>query len=89
MTIKSKILLAILFLLATGVVTTKIVIKNPALSSSPCLNVAIENAPKFPLSLFESVKIEEVSRTQVKIKFYSIFAIKLPYEQQLFCTLTN
>lgn len=89
---KRVIVLTILFLaILIGIITPKVLIKNPRSRFGPgsCLNQAVTYTPKFPVSLFNTAEIEELSRTHVKIKFYTIFAIKLSQETQLFCTLAN
>lgn len=87
---KRIIVLTILFLIILiGIIIPKLLIKNPGFGPSACLNQAVTYTPKFPASLFKTAEIEELSRTHVKIKFYTIFAIKLPQETQLFCTLAN
>lgn len=90
MTMKRIIILTIILsVIVVGIIIPKILVKNPEFGSSPCLNLAINEASKFPASLWKTAKIEEVSRTNVKIKFYTIFAIKLPQERLLFCTLAK
>lgn len=84
-----KISLIVFFTLLIGLVIPKLIIKNPDASSSPCLNAAYGQTPKLPESIIKTPAIKEISRTEVRIKFYTIFAIKIPQERMIFCTLAN
>lgn len=89
MTVKLKIILTILFILAAGIAIPKIIIKNPQLGVNSCLDIAIKDQPKFPASVLKTAAIEEVNKTTVSIKYYTIFAIKLPQGRFIHCTLAK
>lgn len=80
-----RLIFIFLFILV-GFTIPKILIKTPELGSSPCLDQAIKDTSKLPTSLWKTAQIEELDRANVRIRFYTIFAIKLPQEVQMFCT---
>lgn len=80
---------AILFVLAVGIITPKVVIKNPDLSSSPCAEAAFKAASKFPAWLIRTPKVNSFTISWIDMSYYTLFGIKTNKGIGVSCTLTK